>query len=40
MTANRYGVSFWVDENAPKWIVLMVIQFCKYKNHCKPSVKY
>lgn len=34
MTANRYGVSFWVAENALKLIVVMVTHLCDYtKNH-------
>ena len=34
MTANRYGISFWGDENILKFTVVMGAQLCDYiKNH-------
>ena len=30
MTANRYGVSFWGDENVLEYIVVMIVQSSKY----------
>lgn len=34
MSANGSGISFWGDENAPKFIVVIVLQLCEYtKKH-------
>lgn len=27
-TVNKHGITFWAKENIPKWIMMMVTQFC------------
>lgn len=34
VTADGYSVSFWVDENVLKLILVTVAKFCEYTNNC------
>ena len=28
VTVNKHSITFWAKENIPKWIMMMVTQFC------------